>query len=88
MVSNAHEIEPIRSLAYQALCRYCHQPVYVAICSDGKWRTFELATFPAAPEHVWAWRKHEGMQEQELIPGKHLHFCAEYSRIHREDLAS
>jgi hypothetical protein len=35
---------------------------------------------PAAPVCVWAWRKGQGMQEQELVPGKRLHYCVEYNR--------
>lgn len=81
MSVDAHAKKPIRSLAHSVNCQYCHNPIYVAICSDGKWRSFDQETFPAAPQNVWAWRKHEGMQEQNLVPGKRLHYCAEYSHF-------
>jgi len=69
------------TLAYATTCRYCGAGVFVAVCSDGKWRSFGTDTVPAAPALVWAWRKHQGMQEQELVPGKLLHFCAGYSAL-------
>lgn len=81
MSVDAHARNPIRSLAHSVNCRYCEKPIYVAICSDGKWRSFETGTFPAAPTCIWAWRKHTGMQEQEHVPGKRLHYCTEYSHF-------
>lgn len=85
MFRNAHAskdqnspVDTPRKLAYETPCRYCKAPIYVAICSDGKWRSFEKRTVPAAPEHVWEWRKHQGMQETEKVPGHPLHFCAKY----------
>lgn len=76
-----HQDQPaLGALAYPTDCRYCGDRIYVAYCSDGRWRSFDLVTFPAAPTCVWAWRRHHGMQEQELVPGKRLHFCPEYDR--------
>lgn len=77
---NAHTSTAPRKLAYDTACRYCGDTIYIALCSDGRWRTFDLATHPAAPVCIWAWRKHQGMQEQELIPGKRLHYCAAYTK--------
>lgn len=82
---DAHDTRP-PTLAYHAPCRYCGRPVYVALCRDGRWRTFETATVPTAPAGVWAWRKTWGMEEQELVPGHVLHFCAEYTRARPEEV--
>lgn len=68
-------------LAYEAPCRYCSGPIYMAICRDGRWRSFELAEHPAAVAGVWAWRKRQGMEEQDRVPGHVLHYCAERSRL-------
>jgi hypothetical protein len=79
MSGNAREHEPIRSLVYAAPCRYCDRDVYVAICRDGKWRTFERDLKPASAT-TWAWRKREGMEETNRVPGHYLHYCAEYRK--------
>jgi hypothetical protein len=50
------------------------------MCRDGKWRSFDTATVPPAEAGVWAWRKGWGMEEQELVRGKRLHYCASYDR--------
>jgi hypothetical protein len=76
----AHEQKP-RSLAYATPCRYCGSEVYVAICRDGRWRSFEKDLCDPAPHNVWAWRKRHGMEEQDLVRGYHLHFCAEYGHV-------
>lgn len=81
MSVDAHARKPIRSLAHSVNCRYCESPIYVAICFDGKWRSFDPQDMPAAPAGVWAWRRRQGMQEQDLVPGKRLHYCAEYSHF-------
>lgn len=70
-------------LAIETDCRYCHEPVFRAVCIDGRWRTFEKLTVPAAPIGVWAWRRHQGMQEQDLVPGKGLHYCPQYREAGR-----
>lgn len=80
-VPNARASTSPSSLAYATNCRYCGGSIFVAICSDGRWRSFETRTVPAAPTCVWAWRKRQGMQEQEHVPGKPLHFCTEYDRL-------
>lgn len=64
-------------LARQVDCRYCHQPIFLAVCRDGRWRTFDLIDTPAHTSGVWAWRRHLGMEEQELVPGKRQHHCIE-----------
>jgi hypothetical protein len=69
-------------LAQRRDCRYCHRPLILALCRDGRWRTFDPETVPAAPANVWAWRKTWGMEETELVPGHRLHFCAEYADAH------
>jgi hypothetical protein len=74
---NAHASTSPRSLAYLTPCRYCGTEVYVAICRDGRWRTFDTRRVPAAERCVWAWRKRLGMEEQDLVPGHLLHYCAE-----------
>lgn len=84
MSADARETTPIRALARAVDCRYCQRPIYVAICRDGKWRSFEPRRVPAAAALVWAWRKRHGMEEQDLVPGHHLHYCAEYARIRPE----
>jgi hypothetical protein len=80
MSGDAHARKPIRSLAKAVNCRYCDRPVYVAICRDGKWRTFERELRPASPI-TWAWRKTYGMEETDKVPGYSLHYCAEYNRV-------
>lgn len=72
-------------LAYEKECDGCHSGIYMAICSDGRWRPFETRTIPAGPFGVWAWRKHQGMQEQELVPGHPIHYCPAFHT--RLDLA-
>jgi hypothetical protein len=69
-------------LAKRTPCRYCGTTVVLAICRDGRWRTFETATVPAAAVNVWAWRKHLGMEETDLVDGHRLHFCVEYVEAH------
>jgi hypothetical protein len=68
----------VRHLATLTSCRYCNARVYVAICSDGRWRLFGTETLPAAERGVWGWRRRQGMQEQEHVPGKGLHYCPQY----------
>ena len=79
-VSDAHARKTPKSLAYATPCRYCDELIYLALCRDGRWRTFDTRTIPAAPTGVWAWRKHHGMEEQELVTGKRLHYCSHYNR--------
>ncbi len=69
------------ALARPVDCRSCGSSVYLALCRDGRWRTFERATVPAAPTGVWAWRRTWGMEEQELVPGHLLHYCAGYRAL-------
>lgn len=77
-------------LAFKAPCRFCKREVFVARCDDRKWRTFELPDYPPTEEGIWVWHNRHGMQEyarfgrpprpgEELVPGKRLHYCAEYS---------
>lgn len=68
-------------LARAVGCRYCSRPIYVALCRDGRWRSFDRARVLAAPAGVWAWRKHEGMEETDVVPGHRLHFCAEHGAL-------
>jgi hypothetical protein len=79
--SNAREDKPIRSLAEAVNCRYCDGPIYLAVCRDGRWRTFERDLMPPAPANVWAWRKRYGMEETDRASGYRLHYCAEYRRV-------
>lgn len=79
-VPNADASRRPNLLAYPTNCRYCGELIYLAICRDGKWRTFETRTVPAAPFGVWAWRKTWGMEEQDRIAGKTLHYCAQYDK--------
>lgn len=88
MVSNTHASKTPDSssqasgkVAYETPCRYCQAPIYVAICADGKWRSFEKRTVPAAAAGVWAWRKRQGMQETDKVPGQTLHFCAQHDGL-------
>lgn len=80
---NARANTSPRSLAYVTGCRYCDGQIYVAICRDGKWRSFEMRLVPPAPANVWAWRKRYGMEEQDLVHGHFLHYCADYNRAFR-----
>lgn len=83
--SNARDARAQRRpdyLAKQDPCRYCGRPIVLAICRDGRWRTFEPNRVPPAPSGTWAWRKRWGMEETELVPGHRLHFCAEYGDAH------
>lgn len=77
-VPNARTSDQPKSLAYPTNCRYCGDLIYLAMCRDGKWRSFDTKTVPAAPFGVWAWRKTWGMEEQEHVPGKGLHYCARH----------
>jgi len=79
--SNAREHGRPSYLAKKEPCRYCSAPIVLAICRDGRWRTFNPDPQPPAPAGVWAWRKRWGMEEQEIVPGHRLHFCAEYARV-------
>jgi hypothetical protein len=81
MSRNAHASETPSTLAYLTPCRYCDTEIYLAICRDGRWRSFDTQTVPAADKGVWAWRKRYGMEEQELVSGKQFHYCAEYRRV-------
>lgn len=72
-------------LAYLKPCAGCGTEIFMAICRDGRWRPFDTRQFPAADNSVWAWRKRHGMEEQELVPGHHIHLCPAYH--HRIDLA-
>lgn len=78
---NARTSTPTTTLAQAIDCRYCHGPIYLAWCSDGRWRSFEREVVPAAATCVWAWRKRQGMQETEHVPGHRLHYCAEYGHF-------
>lgn len=78
----------LRQLARETACRHCDRPVFIAICADGKWRTFEREDHPRAAHGVWAWRKRQGMQETDQVGGKHLHYCAEYFQPDRLDLGA
>lgn len=80
--SNAREKNPIRYLAKKEPCRYCTAEIVVALCRDGRWRTFDSNLTQAAPANVWAWRRHLGMEETDRAPGYRLHFCAEYDDAH------
>lgn len=79
MSGDAREHKPIRSLVHAVECRYCDNPIYVAICRDGKWRSFERDLRPASAI-TWAWRKTWGMEETDRVPGYSLHWCPEYNR--------
>ena len=61
-------------------CRYCRRPVYLALCRNGRRRTFEKRQRPAAPSGVWAWRRGWGIEETDRAPGYVPHYCAERSR--------
>jgi hypothetical protein len=65
----------VDKLAYLAPCRNCTHEVYVAYCSDGRWRVFDKTEMPAGSAGSWAWRKRRGMQETDLTPGHPLHYC-------------
>jgi hypothetical protein len=80
-VPNAHASSTPKSLAYLTPCRYCDTEIYVAMCRDGRWRTFEIDLCGPAEHNVWAWRKRHGMEEQDIVRGYRLHFCAEYGRV-------
>lgn len=68
----------ITKLAYVKECDGCARTIFMAICRDGRWRPFETELVEKAPREVWAWRKREGMEEQDLVAGHLLHFCAAY----------
>jgi hypothetical protein len=78
------------ALARRTTCQHCHAEVFSARCDDGKWRTFGLEDHDSDHEGVWVWHKRHGMQEwarfgrparpgDTLVPGKLLHYCAEYT---------
>jgi hypothetical protein len=69
-------------LAKRESCRYCRALIVFAVCRDGRWRTFDPQQVPAAATNVWAWRRRQGMEETDLVPGHRLHFCAEYADAH------
>lgn len=82
-------------LAYRAPCRFCKTEVFVAWCDDGHWRSFDAEDFPPTVEGIWVWHRRHGMREfarfgrplhpgEGMVPGKRLHFCAEFSaaRMH------
>lgn len=72
-------------LAYPKPCEGCGQQIILAICRDGRWRPFDTTDHPPAEHGVWQWRKKHGMEEQELVAGKHVHICPAYH--HHLDLA-
>jgi len=78
---NAHASRTPSSLVYAANCRYCAKPIYVAICRDGRWRTFEPDLQSVPLPFAWAWRKRVGMEETDTVRGHLLHFCAEHSHF-------
>lgn len=84
VVSNARDTRGNRPsyLAKAEPCRYCGRRIVLALCRDGRWRTFDPTRVPPAPSGVWAWRKTWGMEEQDQFPGYRLHFCAEYGDSH------
>ena len=76
-------------LAYLKPCDGCGSEIFMAVCRDGRWRPFERDEVPTAPEHVWAWRKREGMEETDLAPGHLVHYCADFhDRIDLTGIAS
>jgi hypothetical protein len=86
--SNARETTRKTTIAEAIDCRWCARPIYLAICRDGRWRSFERDLMPPAPRNVWAWRKRHGMEETDRVHGYRLHFCAEYADAHdRLDLS-
>lgn len=66
------------NLAHDTDCRSCGRPIYVVICRDGRWRPFERTLHPAGTPDVWAWRRRQGMEETQLVPGYGLHHCPAY----------
>jgi hypothetical protein len=80
--SDARARVPLSYLAKREPCRYCRTGIVLALCRDGRWRTFDEQLCDPAPAGVWAWRKRWGMEETELVPGRRLHFCAEYADAH------
>lgn len=68
----------IHRLAYLKECDGCHHTIFMAVCRDGRWRPFETELVERAEREVWAWRKREGMEEQDLTRGYHIHYCADF----------
>jgi hypothetical protein len=64
-----------QTLASAITCKHCTAPVYVVYCRDGRYRIFDRTLLPAGTPGVWAWRKHEGMEETDRAPGYGLHYC-------------
>lgn len=62
-------------LARKITCSHCAAKIVVAVCRDGRWRAFDPTELPAGTPGAWAWRKHQGMEETELVPGHPLHYC-------------
>lgn len=73
----------MENLARAIDCRDCDRPIYIAICRDGRWRPFERKLHPAGTPGTWAWRKHQGMEETELVPGYGLHYCPSFDPLGR-----
>lgn len=79
--SNARDARAQRRpdyLAKQDPCRYCGRPIVLAICRDGRWRTFDPDLVPAMPAGIWAWRKRYGMEETDRTSGYVIHKCADF----------
>lgn len=68
----------ITHLAYLKECLGCREIIFMAICRDGRWRPFETPLVSRADREVWTWRKKEGMEEQDITAGYHIHYCADY----------
>jgi hypothetical protein len=65
----------VEKLAHALTCRHCAGAIYVALCTDGRWRAFDRTELPAGTAGSWAWRKRLGMEETDLAPGHPLHYC-------------
>src|SRR4051812_13941410 len=55
--SDARAGVPSGVLAKREPCRYCRAGIVLAVCRDGRWRTFDPQQVPAAAANVWAWRR-------------------------------
>jgi hypothetical protein len=64
------------ALARMLRCQNCSDTTYLALCSDGIRRAFDLRSLPAGAPGVWAWHRGQGMRETDVAPGYRLHFCA------------
>lgn len=62
-------------LAYATACKVCSYKIFVARCRDGFWRPFDTNELPAGLPGTWAWRKRQGMEETDLVPGHAIHHC-------------